>query len=104
LANSVYHSTRDAAARLSIGASTLKKLRINGGGPAFHRIGRRVVYSSDILDEWAKRATFESTSEYRRGATAPRISPPVYIGTRDPEVATEVHKCDAEMSSEPSHG
>jgi excisionase family DNA binding protein len=61
----IYLSTREAAQRLSIGASTLKKLRVNGGGPAFHRIGRRIVYSSEILDEWAKRATFESTSEYR---------------------------------------
>lgn len=66
LVQSVYLSTRAAANRLSIGASTLKKLRVNGGGPAFHRIGRRVVYSTDLLDEWAKRATFESTSEYRR--------------------------------------
>jgi len=66
LTHSVYLSTREAAVRLSIGASTLKKLRVNGGGPAFHRIGRRVVYSTDLLDEWAKRATFESTSEYRR--------------------------------------
>jgi excisionase family DNA binding protein len=63
LVDSVYLSTREAASRLSIGASTLKKLRINGGGPAFHRIGRRVVYSSEILDEWAKRETFRTTSE-----------------------------------------
>jgi excisionase family DNA binding protein len=67
LAHSAFLSTREAAVRLSIGASTLKKLRVNGGGPAFHRIGRRVVYSIEILDEWARRATFESTSEYRRG-------------------------------------
>jgi hypothetical protein len=67
LVNSVYLSTREAAVGLSIGASTLKKLRVTGGGPAFHRIGRRVVYPSDVLNEWARRATFESTSEYRRG-------------------------------------
>jgi excisionase family DNA binding protein len=61
-----YLSTRDAAAKLSIGASTLKKLRIHGGGPPFHRIGRRVVYSTDILDEWAARETYETTSQYPR--------------------------------------
>lgn len=66
MANTNYISTRDAAAKLSIGASTLKKLRIHGGGPAFHRIGRRVVYSTDILDEWAARETYETTSQYRR--------------------------------------
>jgi hypothetical protein len=68
LAHTVYLSTRAAAVRLSIGAGTLKKLRVNGGGPAFHRIGRRVVYSIQILDKWATRSTFESTGEYRRGA------------------------------------
>ena len=67
MAHTVYLSTREAAVRLSIGASTLKKLRVSGGGPAFHRIGRRVVYSTAILDEWATRSTFENTSEYRRG-------------------------------------
>jgi hypothetical protein len=67
LAHTLYLSTRDAAVRLSIGASTLKKLRVTGGGPAFHRIGRRVVYSIQILDEWATRSTFESTSQYRKG-------------------------------------
>jgi Helix-turn-helix domain len=64
--NTNYLSTRDAAAKLSIGASTLKKLRIHGGGPTFHRIGRRVVYSTDILDEWASRETYETTSQYPR--------------------------------------
>jgi excisionase family DNA binding protein len=64
--NTVYLSTNEAAAKLSVGVSTLKKLRIHGGGPAFHRIGRRVLYSSDVLDDWATRETFETTSEYAR--------------------------------------
>jgi excisionase family DNA binding protein len=64
LIHSAYLSTREAALRLSIGASTLKKLRVNGGGPAFHRIGRRVVYSTETLDEWVRRATFQNTSQY----------------------------------------
>jgi hypothetical protein len=67
LAHPFYFSTREAAAMLSIGASTLKKLRVNGGGPVFHRIGRRIVYSPEILDEWARRETFRKTSEYRPG-------------------------------------
>jgi hypothetical protein len=66
LVNFVYLSTREAAAKLSIGTSTLKKYRVQGGGPVFHRIGRRVVYSSDVLDEWARRDTFKTTSEYRQ--------------------------------------
>jgi hypothetical protein len=49
LVDSVYFSTREAAVGLSIGASTLKKLRVTGGGPAFHRIGRgRMGKASNI--------------------------------------------------------
>lgn len=59
-----YLTTREAASRLRIGESTLTKLRIYGGGPTFHRIGRRVVYSATTLDTWAQRATFETTSQY----------------------------------------
>ncbi|ATQ68731.1 MULTISPECIES: helix-turn-helix domain-containing protein [Methylosinus] len=33
---------------------TLVKLRCIGGGPAFRRIGRAVVYERDALDRWAQ--------------------------------------------------
>jgi predicted DNA-binding transcriptional regulator AlpA len=59
-------SVRDAAARLSIGVSTMNKLRTYGGGPEFHRIGRRVVYSTKSLDKWVAQRTFETTSQYSR--------------------------------------
>lgn len=34
-------------------ARTLAKLAVVGGGPAFRKIGRLVVYSPHDLDEWA---------------------------------------------------
>jgi hypothetical protein len=54
----------EAATKRSIGASTLKKVRVIGCGPEFHRIGRRIVYSSETLDEWARRKP--STSRVER--------------------------------------
>jgi hypothetical protein len=88
--NTFYLSTSKAATKLSIAVSTLKKLRIRGGGPAFHRIGRRIVYASDVLDEWATRETFETTSQYasqaqnpQRGLAAPRRRVEPKIGQRE---------------------
>jgi hypothetical protein len=45
---------------------TATKIAPHGGKPALHRIGRRVVFSSDVLDEWARRGTFKTTSGYRQ--------------------------------------
>lgn len=35
-------------------ASTLKKMRHTGGGPAFRRFGRDVLYERTALDVWAE--------------------------------------------------
>ena len=45
-------STRDAAAYLALSPRTLEKWRTRGVGPAYSRIGRRVVYRRDDLDEF----------------------------------------------------
>ncbi|MFO1102476.1 MAG: hypothetical protein U1E20_06205 [Methylocystis sp.] len=45
---------------------TLAKLAVIGGGPAFRKIGRIVVYEPAALDEWAlsrMSAPIHSTSE-----------------------------------------
>ena len=49
----VYISTADAAARLGLSPRTLDRYRATGGGPAFHRFGRRVRYSGADLEAWA---------------------------------------------------
>lgn len=43
---------REAAAYCGLSKSNLDKMRIYGGGPAFFRLGRSVVYSTDDLDTW----------------------------------------------------
>lgn len=57
--------TPQAAEYLGLGKSTLDKLRVAGGGPAFIKIGKRVVYDPADLDAWFaahKRSTSESTA------------------------------------------
>lgn len=43
---------RAAAEHVCLSKSTLDKMRIYGGGPAFFKIGARVVYDSGDLDAW----------------------------------------------------
>lgn len=53
-----------AAHRLDLSASTLAKMRLSGDGPAYSKLGRRVVYSPQDLEAWIKSNRFQSTSEY----------------------------------------
>ena len=58
-------NTAAAARVVGLGASTLEKLRLLGGGPTFIRLGsRRVGYRRDDLDMWLDtRPRMSSTSE-----------------------------------------
>jgi hypothetical protein len=60
-----YLKTEEAAGRIGLAAGTLEKMRCRGDGPPFLRLSpRRVVYSVDSLDKWARDREFQSTSEY----------------------------------------
>lgn len=50
--NTRWLDTRAAAARLGLTKGTLQTYRWMGVGPPFQRIGRRVVYSQDLVDRW----------------------------------------------------
>ena len=43
---------RNAAQHVGLAKSTLDKLRCYGGGPAFFKVGRAVIYDVDDLDAW----------------------------------------------------
>lgn len=59
-----YLRTPDAAAYLGVGQSTLERKRIDGTGPAFRRLGGKIItYAIDDLDAWAGKQVFNSTSE-----------------------------------------
>lgn len=60
---STYVSCIKAGEYLGLSPRTLEKMRTIGGGPLFHKLGRRVVYSMAALDEWATAHSCESTSD-----------------------------------------
>ena len=55
--------TADAARYVGIAPSTLEKLRVNGGGAIYIRIGRVVLYDPDDLDVWLAAHRRKSTSD-----------------------------------------
>lgn len=62
--------TNVAAEYLGLSESTLRKYRVYGGGPRFHRVGPRIiVYEVADLDAWASTSPALSTSEPATGAS-----------------------------------
>ena len=57
----------DAARLLSLSQSTLAKLRLTGKGPAYCKLGRRVVYRLEDLTAWLEKNRRLSTSELGMG-------------------------------------
>ena len=58
-----YLRTKEAAEFLSLSARTLEKHRTYGTGPAYHKLGGRVVYSVDDLETWAERRDAAATAQ-----------------------------------------
>ena len=65
-------TTPQAAAFVGLGVSSLEKLRVTGGGPAFLKIGRRVVYDALDLERWLAKHKRSSTSEINSAASRDR--------------------------------
>lgn len=62
--------TKEAAQFLSLSARTLEKHRTYGTGPAYRKLGGRVVYAVDDLKAWADRGAVTSTTD-PRGSVLP---------------------------------
>ncbi|ABS15891.1 MULTISPECIES: helix-turn-helix transcriptional regulator [Alphaproteobacteria] len=62
--------TKEAATFLSLSARTLEKHRTYGTGPAYRKLGGRVVYAIDDLEAWTERGAVTSTSD-PRGSVLP---------------------------------
>jgi len=58
-----YLHTRAAGDFLGLSPRTLEKFRVTGGGPAYRKLGRRVVYAAADLERWAEARTRTSTSD-----------------------------------------
>lgn len=59
--NSAVRRPNEAAEYIGSTASTLAKYRMYGAGPAFVKIGRRVVYRVEDLDAWLASNVRKST-------------------------------------------
>lgn len=58
----------EAAALLRLERGTLQNMRLGGRGPAFLKVGARVLYDRVQLEEWARSRSRRSTSD--RGVAA----------------------------------
>jgi predicted DNA-binding transcriptional regulator AlpA len=74
--------TKEAAEFLSLSARTLEKHRTYGTGPAYRKLGGRVVYAVDDLEAWAARGAVTSTSDPRGSILPPSVTPapPAHAG------------------------
>lgn len=55
----------EASEYLRISGRTLERWRVTGDGPAYLKLGRRVLYSKQHLEEWMAERVVNSTSEAR---------------------------------------
>ncbi len=60
-----YLRTQEAARFLGLSERTLEKHRTYGTGPAYRKLGGRVVYAIEDLKTWADRGLVSSTSDPR---------------------------------------
>ena len=67
--------TPEAARYLGLSGRTLEKHRTFGTGPAYKKIGGRVVYALGDLQSWADRGSRVSTSEPGAGQVRPARRP-----------------------------
>ena len=56
-------SAGEAARVVGLSESTLAKLRLNGNGPVYCKLGRRVVYRVADLDQWLQSRTTRDTTD-----------------------------------------
>jgi predicted DNA-binding transcriptional regulator AlpA len=71
-----YLRTKEAAHYVGLSARTLEKHRTYGTGPAYRKIGGRVVYTLEELRAWADRGACASTSDPNNGTVPPAVRRP----------------------------
>ena len=74
--NPIALTADDAAKVLGLAPSTLAKLRLSGNGPAYCKLGRRVVYRREDLEVWLEsrlvRHTSDADARLPKSLTAPQ--------------------------------
>lgn len=64
ISNPIVLNAGQVADQLGLSTSTLAKMRLSGDGPAYAKLGRRVVYRPEDIEAWIAANQFRSTSEY----------------------------------------
>lgn len=67
-----YLTVSDAAGLVGLAEQTLNCWRVSGYGPAYHKLGRRVVYEAEELERWVQSRRTRHTSEEQRRAKPTR--------------------------------
>jgi excisionase family DNA binding protein len=66
----LFLTTIEVAALLRISRRTLERMRVEGTGPRYLKVGpgkrSRVLYRQQEVEDWLARFNFGSTSEYER--------------------------------------
>jgi predicted DNA-binding transcriptional regulator AlpA len=57
------YTTEKAATMLGLSPSTLAKLRLNGQGPTYCKLGRRVAYRKADLEQWLQSRLVNDTAD-----------------------------------------
>ena len=57
-------NTGDCSEYLGVSSKTLERMRVEGNGPPFKKIGHRVMYGECDIQKWVDGNTFRSTSEF----------------------------------------
>jgi len=60
---SFYMATQEAGTYTKLSPRWLEELRVLGGGPLYLKVGKRVLYRKDHLDEWLAAFQCQSTAE-----------------------------------------
>jgi len=68
-----YLRTKEAAHYVGLSARTLEKHRTFGTGPAYRKVGGRVIYSIEDLRAWTDRGVCASTSDPNNHAVPPAV-------------------------------
>jgi hypothetical protein len=57
-----YLNAADAAEFIGLAKQTLNSWRVSGGGPPYHKLGRRVLYDAEELEGWVQGRRARHTS------------------------------------------
>ncbi|CAA7627355.1 conserved hypothetical protein [Candidatus Terasakiella magnetica] len=59
-----YLSTKEMAKIIKLSTRTIERLRLNGKGPKFYKIGKAIRYRRDEVEAWAEQVAATSLSQF----------------------------------------